>query len=153
MSCLALLFVASTAFAKEQAPSTDNMQYRMAEFQVDHIKANVPPDAIFMKLLERDVRAHLVSNRLPSKNVKIELLRKGATQSGISFPKYYIWTHAVDVSGHHVEGAMRVAAIERIRFDITDFTLAASIRSDPAQLDAIYPALLIPIIRQHAEAK
>jgi hypothetical protein len=130
------------------------MNRTVAELQTSHIEANVPPEASFIEQLQRDVRAYLVTNSLPAKSVKIELLRKGATQSGVSYPKYYVWIRAADEEAkRHVKGAMRVVAIERTRFDITDFTLAASIRSDPAQLASIYPALLIPAIQQHAKAE
>ncbi len=125
----------------------------MAELQASHIAANVPPDAAFMTTLRRDVLAYLAANRLPSKSVDIELLRKGATQSGASYPKYYVWIRATDKAGHEVAGAMRIAAIGRARFDVTDFTSAASIRSKPALLASIYPALLISSIRQHATTK
>jgi len=147
-----LLFVTSTAPVAGQAPSTAEMEHIMEDLQASHIRANVPPDSSFMTLLERDVRAYLVAQRLPSKSVEIELLRKGPTQSGVSYPKYYLWIRAAEESGPYVEGAMRVAAIERVRFDITDFTSAASIRSDPASLASIYPALLAPAIRRHAGA-
>jgi len=150
---LALLFVASTGGATAQPPSTSSMERMMSELHVNHISANVPPDADFMVLLQRDIRAYLVANGLPSKNVEIEPLRKGPTQSGVSYPKYYVWIRAVDETGHHIEGAMRIAAIDRVRFDIADFTPAASIRSDPTLLDSTYPAPIIPAIRHHAEAE
>jgi hypothetical protein len=147
---LALLIVASTGWAAEQQSSTIDMERTMAGLQASHVSANVPPDASFMALLQRDIQAYLVANQLPSKSVEIEPLRKGPTQSGVSYPKYYVWIRAEDEAGHHIEGAMRVAAIDRVRFDITDFTPAASVRSNPTSLASIYPALLIPAIRQHA---
>ena len=147
------LAIASTGWGAEQQPSTADMQRMMAELQASHISANVPPDTSFMAFLERDVRAYLVANHIPLKSLQIELLRKGPTQSGVSYPKYYIWICGVDEAGHHINGAMRVAAIDRVRFDITDFTPATSIQSDPTSLASIYPALLIPAIRQHAEAE
>ena len=153
LAALTLLCVASPGWAAGQQASTADMERVMAEVQASHISGNVPPDASFSLLLERDVRAHLVANRLPSKSVEIELLRKGPTQSGVSYPKYYIWIRAADETGRHVEGVMRVAAIDRVRFDITDFTPAASIRSNPESLDSIYPALLVPAIREHAGAE
>jgi hypothetical protein len=153
MTCLALLLVTYRGQAEEQSPSTADMQHMMPELQASHITANVPPEASFMKLLQRDIRAYLVANRLPAKSITVELLRRGATQSGVSYPKYYVWIRASDVESHHVEGVMRVAAIERVRFDITDFTRAASIRSDSAPLASVYPAPLIPAIIQRAKAQ
>lgn len=150
---LALLFGASSNLAAAQQPSTAEMERMIAELQASHISANVPPDASFIMLLQRDVRAFLAANKLPSKSIDIEPLRKGATQSGVSYPKYYVWIRAADGAGHHIAGAMRVAAIERVRFDVTDFTPAAFIQSDPASLALVYPALLLPVIRQHAAAE
>lgn len=150
---VALAFIAPASWAAEEQQSTIAMERPMAELQASHIAANVPPDAAFMTALRRDVLAYLAANRLPSKSVDIELLRKGATQSGASYPKYYVWIRATDKAGHQVAGAMRIAAIDRARFDVTDFTPAASIRSEPASLASIYPALLIPSIRQHATTK
>ena len=150
---MALLTIASAGWAAEQQSSTNDMRSMVAELQASHISANAPPDASFVVLLQRDVRAYLVANRLPSQTLAIEPLRKGATQSGVSYPKYYIWMRAADKAGHHIAGAMRVAAIDRVRFDVTDFTPAASIRSNPTSLASIYPALLIPAIRQHATAE
>jgi hypothetical protein len=150
---LTLVFVASTSLAAEQQPSAAEMERMMAEVQASHIAGNVPPDASFMTLLQRDVRAYLVANRLPSESVEIEPLRRVATQSGVSYPKYFVWIRAVDGDGRRIAGAMRVAAIDRIGFDVTDFTSAASIRSDPTSLASSYPALLIPAIRQHAKAE
>lgn len=150
VATLALLVFASAGEAREQRSSAADMERMMVELQGKHIAANVPPDAAFMPLLQRDVRAYLVTKKLPSKSLEIEPLRKGATQSGVSYPKYYVWIRAADNAGHRIAGAMRVAAVNRVRFDVTDFTSAASIRSDPASLASIYPAPLIPVIRQHA---
>lgn len=129
------------------------MERVVAELQASHISENVPPDASFMMLLQRDVRAFLVANKLPAASVEMKALRKGATQSGVSYPKYYVWIRAADKAGHRIAGAMRVAAIERVRFEVINFTPADSIKSDPASLASIYPALLIPVIRQHAAAE
>lgn len=147
---VALISIASTGWAAEEQQSTAAIERPMAELQASHNADNMPPDASFMTILRRDILAYLAANRLPSKSVDIELLRKGATQSGVSYPKYYVWIHATDEAQHQVAGAMRVAAVDRAQFDVTDFTPAASIRSDPASLASIYPALLIPSIRQHA---
>jgi hypothetical protein len=59
----------------------------------------------------------------------------------------------VDVGVDRIAGAMRVAAIDRVQFDVTDFTPAALIRSDPTSLASTYPAVLIPAIRRHATAE
>jgi hypothetical protein len=147
---LALLFFSAPTLASEQRQPMANAERSIAELQASHIAAHEPTETNFMALLQRDVQAYLAARSLPSENVKIEALRKGATQSGVSFPKYYIWIRATDETRHSVEGAMRVAAIEQVRFDVTHFTPVASIRSDPSSLTSIYPAALIPAIHKHA---
>ncbi len=147
---ITLFISVSAPVTAQQTPSTAEMERMVAELQASHISANAPPDASFSKILDRDVRAYLAAHRLPSGKVMIEPLRKGATQSGVSYPKYYIWIRATDAAKHHVEGAMRVMAIDRVRFEVTDFTLTNTIRTDPASLAAIYPSSIIPAIRQHA---
>ncbi|GAA4222558.1 hypothetical protein GCM10022253_31280 [Sphingomonas endophytica] len=145
-----ILLSVATLVTAQQLPPPANGGSAMAEVRASHVAANAPLDAEFGKLLERDVRAYLAAQGLPSRVVEIDLLRKGATQSGVSLPKYYLWVRASDGARQRVEGAMRVAAMERRSFEITHFTPAAAIRADPALLAAIYPALLIPAIRQHA---
>lgn len=87
---VALISIASTGWAAEEQQSTAAIERPMAELQVSHNADNMPPDASFMTILRRDILAYLAANRLPSKSVDIELLRKGATQSGVSYPKYYV---------------------------------------------------------------
>ncbi|MBJ6121508.1 hypothetical protein [Sphingomonas mollis] len=145
-----LLIFVSTSVTAQQTPSAADMERMVSQLQARHISANAPPDSSFSKILDRDVRAYLAAHQLPSKKVMIESLRKGATQSGVSYPKYYIWIRATDAASHHVEGAMRVAAIDRVKFEVTDFTPTDTIRTDPASLAAIYPSPIIPAIRQHA---
>jgi hypothetical protein len=129
---IALVLSVSTSAAAQQSPSTADMGRMVAELQASHIAANAPPSSEFGKLLERDVRAYLVAHRLPSRSVDFEPLRRRATQSGVSYPKYYLWVRATETSKNHFEGAMRVTAIDRIRFEIIDYTPAYAIRADPA---------------------
>ncbi|KQM61472.1 MULTISPECIES: hypothetical protein [unclassified Sphingomonas] len=150
VALLAFALSASAGCSAEPRQSTAEPQRTMQDVRSGHIAANLPSDAEFMVLLRRDVKAYLGTNQLLAKRVAIELLRRGPTQSGVSYPKYYAWVRAEDDTGNRVEGAMRIVAIEGTRFEVSDFTPAAMVRSDPASLASIYPALLIPAIRQHA---
>lgn len=94
---VAFVSIALASWAAEEQQSTIAMELPMAELQASHTAANVPPDATFMTTLRRDVLAYLAANRFPSKSVDIELLRKGATQSGASYPKYYVWIRATEL--------------------------------------------------------
>jgi hypothetical protein len=128
----------------------EEMLRAMAQIAESHVSGNVPPEAEFMNFLQRDVRAYLIANRRPSRNLEIDLLRKGPTQTGIAYPKYYVWIRAADGPDSVVEGAMQVSAVARVRFLVSNFTLASAIRNDPASLSAVYPAVLIPTIRKRA---
>jgi len=102
-----------------------------------HIAANVPPAADFDRLLKRDLKAHF--NGL---TVQYELLRDRPTQSGTAYPKYYLWVRSIEGGKVVLEGAARLAAIERTRFEVTSFLAAEKIRSSPSEIDRIFPAAL-----------
>lgn len=153
IALLIALIWPSTGLAATRQLATADVRRAPAPVDDSHVSANVPPGAAFTALLRRDVRAYLNANRLLSKNLEIELLRTVPTQSGVSYPKYYIWVRTSDGAGHSLGGAMRVAAVDRVRFEITNFTPAAAIRSDPTVIDPVYPAVLIPLILQRATAK
>lgn len=60
-----------------------------------------------------------------------ELLRNGPTQSGVAYPKFYLWLRATNTEKTVIEGAVRVAAIEKKRFDVTNFIPRTYIVSHP----------------------
>lgn len=66
---LTFLVVALPGRAVEQQPSAVDVDRLVAELHASYVSANVPPDATFTALLQRDVRADLVTNRLPSDNL------------------------------------------------------------------------------------
>ena len=68
-------------------------------------------------------------------SVRYELLRKEPTQSGVAYPKYYAWV-TMDTSAGPVEGAVRLAAVDRERFEVTDFCSSSDIRTNPGGVDA-----------------
>ena len=119
-----------------------------------HVQAHVPDAKTFRSLLVRDAGAFL-SNRIGRQaTAEYEFLREGATQTGIAFPKFYLWVRAVDKDKRVlIEGAMRVAAIERTHFEVTDFLTRQEILAAPARMEAIFPRLLLSSIQQRAEGK
>lgn len=114
----------------------------MQDLQSAHITANVPADADFEAFLVRDLTAYFVGQGVPAPTVTYELLRDGPTQSGVAYPKYYVWAKAVGSDGTVVEGAARTAAIGRTRFEITDFVTRQAITADPESLSLVVPAAL-----------
>ena len=86
-----------------------------------HIRANVPDDKDFDKFLKRDLETYFKGLKGKSVTVQFDLLRKGPTQSGVAYPKFYAWVTIRDHDGVLEEGAVRVAAVEKKQFDVTDY--------------------------------
>jgi hypothetical protein len=127
--------------------ATANCQDAIAR---SHIDANVPPHDVFEKVLTRDLRNALC--KLPKQpcQVEYELLRKGPTQTGIAYPKYYAWVKVANGESKQ-EGAVRLAAVD-MHFEVTDFLAAEKILKVPESVAAIFPAALSNPIRQRAQA-
>jgi hypothetical protein len=118
-----------------------------------HIDANVPDATNFDRFLQRDVDAWFSAKFVPAPPVKCstELLRPGPTQTGISFPKYYAWVRCRRDSSSVAEGAIRLAAINREDFQVTNFVSRAEAASDPASVRALFPAALVDDIVARAK--
>jgi hypothetical protein len=112
----------------------------LAQVQQSHIEGNVPALAEFDQVLKRDLAAYFASGSVDSPVVEYELLREGPTQSGVAYPKYYVWVR-VDSGGSDTrEGAARLAAIGRERFEMTDFLSREEISADPSGIYKVFPA-------------
>ena len=113
-----------------------------------HVKANVPEEKDFDVFLKRDLTEYFKEQKKKSVVVEYELLRKGATQSGTAFPKFYAWV-TLKVDGSSVEeGPVRVAAIEKKRFGIYDYVSRVEIERDVAKLNQLFPAPVADKIRE-----
>ena len=109
-----------------------------------HIEGNVPPQAQFREYLHRDLLTHF--RRAGAQNVSdvtYELLREGPTQTGISYPKYYMWVRLIVGGKTREEGAARVAAVDRTHFEVTDFLSRDAIRANPDSVRSVFPAPLV----------
>lgn len=115
-----------------------------------HIEANVPVGPDFRNFLVRDLQAYFAASTGKRVRAEYELLRDGPTQSGVAYPKYYAWVRVFAGQTLLDEGAVRVAAIERVRFEVTHFLSKARIARDPQALESIVPKLLLPAIRERA---
>jgi hypothetical protein len=109
------------------------------QLQQSHIEGNVPREADFDGLLRRDLMGYFATGDGPAHEVSYELLRKGPTQTGIAYPKVYAWVR-IRREGHPTrEGAVRLAAIDRQRFEVMPFVDQSEIRRDPSGLDDVFP--------------
>jgi hypothetical protein len=125
--------------------------FAQSDLQRSHIEANVPAPEEFERLLQRDLLAFFkqsVGSAITS--VEVQPLRSGPTQSGVSYPKFYLWVKVMAGSSVQQTGAVRVAAVQRTRFDVTDFMAAASIKAKPSEVGAVFPAALVPSIQERA---
>jgi len=118
-----------------------------------HIDANVPSAEHFHPFLKRDLQTFFNSRQGPNAAISYELLRDGPTQTGIAYPKYYIWVNVRNSAGTVDEGAVRVAAIDGTRFEVTHFLSKGEIQANPAGVEQVFPSALGDRIRQRADAR
>ena len=116
-----------------------------------HIDANVPPGKLFEELLTRDLNNYFCRNGTDCK-IEYELLRNGPTQSGISYPKYYLWVKTIKGRNVAEEGAVRIAAVDQKSFEVTHFLSREEISRSPSQVASIFPAALVDKITEKARS-
>jgi hypothetical protein len=119
--------------------------------QRSHIEANVPPAESFDLFLKRDLLAYLRANGYAkATGVEYVLLRNQPTQSGLSYPKYYVWISARAGGAILVEGAVRLEAIDRTHFEVTHLQSSEEIRGNPGRVGEVFPSPLVSDIRNRA---
>lgn len=144
---LSLLIAAFFVFASVPAVA-------QFELQQSHIEGNVPPPESFESFLNRDLLVYFKASGTPgATTVTYKPLRNGPTQSGVSYPKYYLWVKVFSGSKLSQEGAVRVAAVERTHFEVTNFMSKARIHSAPAEVSNDFPAALVPSVLSLAGVK
>lgn len=104
-----------------------------------HIDANIPTEQEFDEFLTRDIDSYFEEIHKKEISVKFELLREGPTQSGVAYPKYYAWVTIYDGEQEIEQGAVRVAAISKNSFDVTDYISLNQIRHDVNILAYVFP--------------
>ena len=112
-----------------------------------HVDANVPPAEQFHRFLKRDLQAFFSNRHGSSVAISYALLHDGPTQTGIAYPKYYLWVKTENSAGPIEEGAIRVAARGRTRFELTHFMPKRDIQTDPAGVEQVFPKALAQDIR------
>jgi hypothetical protein len=115
-----------------------------------HIDANVPGADQFDQLLKQDLQAYFQKSHPGSVTVAYDLLRDGPTQTGIAYPKYYVWVKVHEAAGLVDEGAVRVAAIDKTRFEVTHFMSKREIQGKPGGVERVFPTALADNIRMRA---
>jgi hypothetical protein len=114
-----VFFVSLLSVLLAGQPGTDQS---LRDIQASHIEANVPSSTDFEKFLQRDLSRYFsVTRKQKSLRVEFELLRDEPTQSGVSYPRFYAWVRVAGGKSPEDRGAVRLAAIEKKRFEVTDF--------------------------------
>ena len=138
-----LMFLAALTLAPGAAAGAagQNPPAEQAPESVDesHLRANVPDAKDFDNFLKRDLAAYFKGGREGTVAVEYELLRDGPTQTGVAYPKFYAWVKARKNGRLFAEGAARVAAVEKKRFEVTDFLSRADAARDPDRIYRIFP--------------
>lgn len=120
--------------------------------QTSHIEANVPEARQFNAFLRRDLLAYFKANGKESATkVELKLLRDAPTQSGVAYPKYYAWVEVFSDDCSLQKGAVRTAAINKVRFEVADFVTIEQLRADDGTVEQVFPAALVPGIKQLAK--
>src|SRR5580704_18863561 len=127
-----------------------NAQDPMTAIANSHVEGNAPKGELFDKYLKRDLTAYFCKGQSDCR-VEYEYLRQGATQSGVSYPKYYLWMRCFTKDQLASEGAVRVAAVDQKYFDVTNYLSAKEIISSPGEVRAVFPAALIDKIVEKAK--
>lgn len=124
------------------------------EIHQSHISANVPATfEEFSTILERDLVQYFSTSLSTEVTVKFELLRKGPTQTGVAYPKFYAWVKVLRSEKEIESGAVRVASIEKTHVKVTDFVSKSEIIQNPKYIETIFPLLLCENIRLKAGIK
>jgi hypothetical protein len=129
------------------AASCGHEEARVQGLAQSHADANVPLQPAFDSLLRADLATYFTSHLARDVKVDYELLRRGPTQTGIAYPKFYAWVR-VQAGGTVEEGAVRLAAKERTRFEVTHFIPEAEIRRAPQSLNTVFPPAVADSIRK-----
>ncbi|HTB61813.1 MAG TPA: hypothetical protein VLC06_28330 [Polyangia bacterium] len=142
--------VAVTAPTVASAPRAKNLDFENVRLppedglrgvQRSQIEAHVPPRVDFNGILTRDLSSYFSAARTQKAvAVDFEMLRDGPTQVGVSYPKFYVWVRVAGGKSADDRGAVRLAAVERKRFVVTDFVSERVIRRDREDIRRVFPA-------------
>jgi hypothetical protein len=116
------------------------------------LSADVPSEVNFRPFLIRDLRAYFKSESDKDLHIECKMLRDRPTQSGLSYPKYYVWVSLYNGNEIVDQGAVRLAARNKTRFVVSDFKSQKQILSDPNSVGKIFPAALCSAIVAQAQS-
>ena len=120
--------------------------------QQSYLEANLPNSfEEFNKILQRDLVTYFSIKFKKPVIVKYNLLRDRPTQSGVAYPKFYAWINIYDSNKLIETGAIRVASIDKVRIEVTDYITQSKILLNPNLIESIFPRPLCNNIRDRAK--
>lgn len=143
---LPLLLLLVSAFALSSPALSQSSE--VESIAQSHINANVPTEKDFDAFLKRDLLAYFVPDSNKDSSLEYELFRKAPAQSGIAYPKFYAWMLIKRNNIVIKEGAVRLAAIEKKRFSVTNFLSREDVIKDPKALYSIFPRPVAEMIKE-----
>lgn len=111
------------------------------------IDDNVPRLKNFNRILKRDLTTFIKTKYTEDAlQIEYEMLQDFPIQSGESYPTYCAWVTVISDLKQIDEGAVRVAAIERTHFEITDYLRRSELTDK--DISAIFPASVCEKIKE-----
>ncbi len=104
-----------------------------------HTEANVPESSVFDRYLKRDLEEYFETNLEAESQLSFEFLRDGPTQSGVAYPKYYVWVRILHSNENISEWAVRLAAMEKTHFKVTHAVSRQEVEGKKVDIFAIFP--------------
>lgn len=138
-------FILLVLWGCSEPSELEKIQQQLVELQRSHIDGNVPNKSEFDGILTRDLSAFFQSMG-DMITVDYQLLRDEPTQVGVSYPKYYVWVRIYSEGQLIEQGAARVAAVEKTRFEVLPFISQSQIQREPMLVEQVFPESLTQAI-------
>lgn len=127
-----------------------SIYFAFKDINESHVEGNIPNVEVFDTYLYRDISKYFEEKGFSNFQIKYEFLRDKPTQSGLAYPKYYLWVFIYSVDNTLIDqGALRLAAIDKQYFQVTDFISIDEIKNDQSILDPIFPVDIIKKIEDY----
>jgi len=121
--------------------------------QNESVHEGIPDEKTFEPLLIRVLSSYFEDDRFKNLQFRYMLLADHPFQSGIAFPKYYLWIEKYDGSRFIGQGVMEIAAIDQTRLGVIEFTSKKDLETDREWIKQHYPPEVCQSIFQQINTK
>jgi hypothetical protein len=134
-------------------PSYEKLDPAIRSSQNENVLEGVPDNKTFGPLLIHVLTSCFEDDRFKDLQFKYTFLADHPFQSGIAFPKYYLWVEKYDGSHPIGRGVIEVAAIDQTRLGVVEFVSKKDLATDLEWIKRHYPPEVCKSILQKIEAK